>query len=68
VGIWNVGPQPHRIAEYQWHCPVAIPFYAGARVPLSKHVTFDGFYMRQWDARTKPGFLHVIGAYWRLEF
>ncbi len=42
--------------------------YAGARVPLSKHLTFDGFYMRQWDARTRPGFLHVIGAYWRLEF
>lgn len=42
--------------------------YAGARVPLSKHVTFDGFYMRQWDARTRPGFIQVIGAYWRLEF
>lgn len=42
--------------------------FVGARFPLSKHVTFDGFYMRQWDAHTRPGFLHVIGAYWRLEF
>lgn len=42
--------------------------YVGARVPLSKHLTFDGFYMKQWDARTRPGFLNVIGAFWRLEF
>jgi len=42
-------------------------FFVGARAPLSRHVTFDGFYMRQWDARVNPGFLHVIGAYWRLE-
>jgi hypothetical protein len=42
--------------------------YAGARVPLTKHLSFDGFYMHQWDARTRPGFVHVIGAYWRLEF
>ncbi len=40
----------------------------GTRVPLSKHVTFDGFYMRQFDARVQPGFLHVIGAFWRLEY
>jgi hypothetical protein len=42
--------------------------FSGARVPITKHVTFDGFYMRQWDARVNPGFLHVIGAFWRLEF
>ncbi len=42
--------------------------YVGARVPLAKHLTFDGFYMRQFDARTRPGFLNVIGAFWRLEF
>lgn len=42
--------------------------YIGARLPLRKHVTFDGFYMKQWDARTRPGFLNVIGAFWRLEF
>lgn len=42
--------------------------YVGSRIPLNKHVTFDGFYMRQWDARANPGFLHVFGAYWRLEY
>ena len=42
--------------------------FVGTRLPLSKHVTFDGFYMRQWDARTRPGFLHVIGTFWKLEF
>jgi hypothetical protein len=42
--------------------------FLGARVPLNQHVTIDGFYMRRWDARARPGFLHVIGAYWRLEF
>lgn len=43
-------------------------FYVGTRIPVIKHVTFDGFYMRQWDARALPGFLHVLGAFWRLEF
>ncbi|HMV50508.1 MAG TPA: DUF2490 domain-containing protein [Blastocatellia bacterium] len=43
-------------------------FYIGARLPIIKHVTFEGFYMKQWDARTKPGFLNVLGAYWRLDF
>lgn len=42
--------------------------YTGARIPVVRHVTFDGFYMRQWDPRVKPGFLHVFGAFWRLEF
>jgi len=43
-------------------------FYLGARVPIIKHVTFDGFYMKQWDARSLPGFLNVFGAFWRLDF
>ena len=42
--------------------------YTGTRVPLSKHVTFDGFYMHQWDSRVVPGYLDVIGALWRFEF
>ncbi|MEO6724603.1 MAG: DUF2490 domain-containing protein [Blastocatellia bacterium] len=42
--------------------------YIGARLPISKHATLDGFYMKQWDARTRPGFLNVIGTFWRLEF
>lgn len=42
--------------------------YFGARVPIVKHFTLDGFYARQWDARAKPGFLHVIGTFIRLDF
>lgn len=42
--------------------------YVGARLPLSQHVTLDAFYSRTWDARTRPGFLNIIGAFWRLEF
>lgn len=42
--------------------------YLGARVPIVRHFTLDGFYMKQWDARTKPGFLHVIGTFIRLDF
>lgn len=42
--------------------------YIGARVPIVKHVTWDGFYMRQWDARTQPGFLNVAGTFVRLDF
>ncbi len=42
--------------------------YIGARVPVVKHFTWDGFYMRQWDARTQPGFLNVVGTFIRLDF
>lgn len=42
--------------------------YIGARVPILKHVTLDGFYMKQWDARALPGFLNVVGTFCRLEF
>ncbi|MFN0111587.1 MAG: DUF2490 domain-containing protein [Blastocatellia bacterium] len=42
--------------------------YIGARTPIIKHVTLDGFYMKQWDARTLPGFLNVFGAFCRLDF
>ena len=42
--------------------------YAGSRVPLVKHVTFNGFYMRQWDAVARPGYLHVIGSFLQFDF
>lgn len=42
--------------------------FTGTRVPLSKHVTLDGFYMHQWDSRATPGYIDVVGAQWRLEF
>ena len=42
--------------------------YTGTRIPLTKHVTFDGFYMHQWDSRVIPGYIDVVGAQWRLEF
>lgn len=43
-------------------------FFVGARVPIVKHFTLDGFYMRQFDARANPGFLHVVGTFIRLDF
>ena len=42
--------------------------YGGARVPLVNHVTFNGFYMRQWDAVARPGYLRVIGSFLQFEF
>lgn len=42
-------------------------YFAGMRVPLSKHLTLDGFYMRQLDDRVNPGFLHVIGSFLRID-
>jgi hypothetical protein len=42
--------------------------YVGARVPIAAHVTWDVFYMRQWDARAQPGFLNVFGTFIRLDF
>jgi len=41
--------------------------FVGMRVPLNKHLTLDGFYMRQLDDRVRPGFLHVIGTFLRVE-
>jgi hypothetical protein len=42
--------------------------FLGSRLPVSKHLTFDGFYMHQWDAHVTPGFVHVVGTYLRFEF
>ncbi len=42
--------------------------FVGSRVPLTRHVSLDGFYMRQFDARSRPGFLHVMGMLWRIEY
>lgn len=42
-------------------------FFAGSRLPLTRHLTFDGFYMRQLDDRVNPGFLHVFGTFLRLD-
>lgn len=41
--------------------------WLGSRIPLNRHVSLDGFYMHQWDARSRPGFLHVLGTYLRFE-
>lgn len=43
-------------------------YFVGARVPIIKHLTLDGFYMRQLDDRSRPGNLHVIGTFIRLDF
>jgi hypothetical protein len=42
--------------------------YTGARIPLTKNVTLDSFYMHQWDSRAVPGYIDVVGALWRIEF
>lgn len=42
--------------------------YTGTRLPLTGNVTLDCFYMHQWDRRALPGYIDVIGAFWRIEF
>ena len=42
--------------------------FLGMRIPLHKHVTFDGFYMHQWDSRVPPRHINVLGVFWRQEF
>lgn len=43
-------------------------FFSGARLPVNQHVTFDCFYMHNWDSRARPGYWNVIGLQTRLEF
>ncbi len=40
----------------------------GARLPLQSHLTLDSYYLKQNDARSKPGYLHVMGMTLRLDF
>jgi hypothetical protein len=54
--------------DTRFHAWNRTQLYFGARLPLVKHITFDGFYMKQLDARVQPGFLNVFGAFWRLDF
>lgn len=42
--------------------------YTGTRLPLTKQITLDSFYMHQWDSRAIPGYIDVVGALWRIEF
>lgn len=42
--------------------------YTGTRLPLTRSVTLDMFYMHQWDQRAFPGYIDVVGALWRIEF
>ncbi len=53
--------------DTRFHTWSRVQYFIGSRIPLSKHVTLDGFYMRQIDARVRPGFLHVLGVFWRVE-
>ena len=43
-------------------------FWAGTRIPVSKHFTLDLHYSRNQDARAHPGYWHVIGLFSRFEF
>jgi len=54
--------------DTRFHAWNRTQIYIGARVPLARHITFDGFYLKQLDARVQPGFLNVVGAFWRLDF
>ncbi len=42
--------------------------YTGTRLPLTKQISLDSFYMHQWDSRAIPGYIDVVGALWRIEF
>lgn len=42
--------------------------FSGARLPINRHVTFDCFYMHNWDSRARPGYWNVVGMQTRLEF
>ncbi len=43
-------------------------FWAGLRVPVTTHLTFDLHYARNLDQRARPGRWHVIGLMTRMEF
>ena len=42
--------------------------FTGARTPLVNHLTLNGFYMRQLDGQSRPGYLHVIGSFLQFDF
>lgn len=67
----------HKITPYSWvepfydtryHDWIRTQYAFGARLPLQKHTTLDSYYLKQNDARAKPGYLHVIGMMVRLDF
>lgn len=41
-------------------------FSAGASKTFNKHFTFDLYYMRQNDGRSRPGDLHVLGTTYKI--
>ncbi len=43
-------------------------FWAGTRIPMNTHVTFDLHYSRNLDQRARPGRWQVVGLFTRLEF
>ncbi|MFN7927651.1 MAG: DUF2490 domain-containing protein [Blastocatellia bacterium] len=43
-------------------------FWAGSRVPVTKHWSLDVHYSRNIDERSVPGHWHVLGVLSRLEF
>ena len=43
-------------------------FWAGTRLPVTKHLTLDLHYSRNLDKRSRPGRLHIIGMFSRWEF
>jgi hypothetical protein len=73
----SISLHDHRLTPYisaepyydtRFHTWTRTQYFFGARVPVIRHLTFDGFYMCQLDDRARPGNLHVIGTFLRLDF
>ena len=61
-----VASEFHYESRYQtWNRKM---IWAGARVPVHKHVTLDIHYSHTWDARARPGYWDVVGLMTRMEF
>ena len=40
----------------------------GTRWPVQQHLTLDTYYLKQNDARSRPGYLHAIGVVFRFDY
>ncbi len=49
---------------HQWS---RFQYLFGSRLPVNKHLSFDTYYMRTLDTRSRPGFLHILGVATRVE-
>jgi len=54
--------------DRRFHDWVRWQHFIGVRVPVHQHVTLDSYYLKQNDARSRPGYLQVLGMSVRLDF